>query len=146
MCGCVSVVVSVFFLASDQWLLPVLQLSRNYTTVCGIWVFKRSNTVSILSPGIDLSRVGRRCKRSLAPFWCHTNSFAAFFCPRLFLLLLCARLSCMGNEPLKCHCHSDVIIEQRTAGGIGWGGEADSGAYKQKQEENLNQSLCIIFN
>lgn len=70
MCIHVSVVVCVF--SSPLLLinapLPVLQLSCNYTTVCDVWVFKRSNAASILSQGTDLRRVSRRYKRSLAVF------------------------------------------------------------------------------
>ena len=77
----VSAVVFFSFLAPDQWPLPVLQLSCNYTTVCDVWVFKRSNTVSILSQGTDLRGVSCRYKRSLAVFWCHTIVFCFFFVP-----------------------------------------------------------------
>lgn len=51
-----------------------------------------------------------------------------------FSALLYALLSCLGNEPVKCHCHSDVIIEQRTAGGIGQGGETTMQASKQEKK------------
>lgn len=37
--------------------LPEPQLSCNYTTVCDVWMFERSNTVSILSQGSDLESV-----------------------------------------------------------------------------------------
>lgn len=39
----------------------------------------------------------------------------------------------MENDPVKCHWHSEVIIEQRTAGGIGRGGGTSMQASKQER-------------
>lgn len=99
--------VSFFFLAPDQWPLPVLWLSCNYTTVWGIWVFKRSNNVSILSQGTDLRRVSHLYKRSLALFWCHTNSFASFFwfvffCSTVCLTFIYGEWASKMPLPLRC--------------------------------------------
>lgn len=91
-----SVVVCCFFLGPDQWPLPVVRLSCNYTTVCDVWVFKRSNTVSILSQGKDLRRVSRRYKRSPAVFWCHTIVFFWGFFAHVsfFFSVLCLTFMC----------------------------------------------------
>lgn len=85
-CAHVILVVGFFFLAPDQWPLPVLQLSCNYATVCDVWVFKRPNTVSILSQSKDLRRVSCRYKRSLAVFLMPENSFFffLFYCMSYF--------------------------------------------------------------
>lgn len=105
---CVSLVVSFYFLAPDQWPLPVLRLSCNYTTVWGIWVFKRSNTVSVLSHGTDLRRVSHVYKRSLAPFWCHTNTFDYFFVLSFFvffcLTFMYGEWASKMSLPLICDC------------------------------------------
>lgn len=138
--GHVIVVVCFFFLALDQWPLPVLQLSCNYTTVCDVWVFKRSNTVSIPSQGTDLRKVSRRYKRSLAVFWCHTIVFF-FFCPCVFLFSF-VLLSWVGFEPVKCHLHSEVIIEQRIADGIGQGGETSMRPSKQERKKRKEWKSC----
>ena len=91
MCMCINVRVVVFFfffslsLAPDQCSPAWLQLSCNYTAVCDVRLLKRSNTVSILSWGIDLRGLIRCHERSLAVFWCHTIVFFLFYFMPVFL-------------------------------------------------------------
>ena len=135
MCMRINVRVVVFFflfffsLAPDQCSPAWLQLSCNYTAVCDVRLLKRSNTVSILSWGIDLRGLIRRHERSPIVFF-------LFYFMRVFLSssVLCF-ISRMGNKPVKCHWHSEVIIEQRTAGGTSRGGETSMRASKQERQK-----------
>lgn len=74
-----------FSLAPDQCSPAWLQLSCNYTAVCDVRLLKRSNTVSILSWGIDLRGLIHCHERSLAVFWCHTIVFFLFYFMPVFL-------------------------------------------------------------
>ena len=65
------------------------------------------------------------------------NSFLFFLCPGIYLFFCYVLLSCMGNEAVKCHGHSEVIIEPRAAGGIGWGRKM-----KGKNERVCRQWYC----
>lgn len=100
---CVFLWVCLFVISSlgtDQWPLPVLQLSCNYSAVCDIWVFKRSNTVSILSQGTDVRRVSAAIKGHLLGFDATQYFSLCFLCLHFFSLF--SYFSSMWNAPGKC--------------------------------------------
>lgn len=139
-CILVSVFVCIFFFGTDQWPLSVQQLSCNYSAVCDIWVFKRSNTVSVLSQHTDLRRVSRRYKRSLAVFWWHTIVSPAFFLYTFPFFSLIFMYMEWASE--MSFWHSEVIIEQRTAGRIVQEGKASMERKKEKRKSKF--SGCIL--
>lgn len=61
-----------------------------------------------------------------------------FFCVFLSLLYCMFRYLYVLKEPAKCHCHSDVIIEQRPAGGIGQGGETMQASKHEEKNSHMN--------